>query len=181
MKPCELASEHILMPADELEHLLAAQNWSEAHRVLSKGHAAKLFLGDQGSVATLHRALNLLQPHQAEINAALGSGSFQSGAGLYLHHYHLLQVGLTNWGLQCFLGLRRYFCPDTANCRRLQIAEAECSLPRISFVLSLVAANKEIIPHNGSFLRNASISHYRLCCIPLSFVLCRRKVARQRG
>ena len=78
--------------ADELENLIGAGLWTEAHSLLTSGLAAKLFLGVLADTATLRRAVNMLQPYRREIDAGLGAGTYRSGAGLYAAYYLLQQV-----------------------------------------------------------------------------------------
>ena len=64
----------------------------EAHRLLTSGLAAKLFLGSPDNAASLRRALSLLQPHRREIDAGLGAGTYRVGAGLLSSYYTLQKV-----------------------------------------------------------------------------------------
>lgn len=67
----------------------------EAHRLLTSGLAAKLFLGPPAENATLRRALNLLHPHRREVDAGLGAGTYRSGAGLFAAFHTLQKVNKT--------------------------------------------------------------------------------------
>jgi hypothetical protein len=89
-----LAARSALDDAAEFAAWAAAGEFPLAHSVLCRSLAPRLFLlegggrGKEGH-SKLREALALLSPHAGEVDAALGSGSWRRGAGVFASFFAL--------------------------------------------------------------------------------------------
>lgn len=86
-----LISELEICDAEELNHLIGAEDWAAAHQVLTSSLAAKWFILGGKEAGKLQEVLHKLQTHQHEIEDADGLNAYSHGAGLY-HMYYKFQV-----------------------------------------------------------------------------------------
>ena len=79
-----LAARSALDDEEEFRAWAAAGAWGRAHSVLCRSLAPRLFAegGEEGK-ARLREALSTIEPHAAEVDAALGSGAWRGGAGVF--------------------------------------------------------------------------------------------------
>jgi hypothetical protein len=69
--------------------LAEAEDWAATHTLLMARFAACWFLGMPLERQRLQDTVRRLQPHEAEVDHALGGGTFYQGAGLYAGYFYL--------------------------------------------------------------------------------------------
>lgn len=67
--------------AEEFEQLAEGEEWAAAHQLLLERLAPAWLLSEPGGLERLREAVQTLESHAADIDAAGGSG--RAGAGLY--------------------------------------------------------------------------------------------------
>ena len=84
-----LAARGALDDSSEFGAWAAAGAWGSAHSVFCRSLAPRLFAEGEGEMARLREALAVIAPHAAEVDAALGSGSWRRGAGVFASFFAL--------------------------------------------------------------------------------------------
>ena len=75
--------------AGQLDHLSKAEDWPAIHTLLMSRFAARWFLGTPLERQRLVGTVRSLQPHEGQVDAALGADTFRHGAGLYAGFFFL--------------------------------------------------------------------------------------------
>jgi len=75
--------------AGQLEYLAEAEEWAATHTLLVDRFAVRWFLGLPLEGQRLQDTVRYLQPHEEEVDQAMGSNAFRQGGGLYAAYFHL--------------------------------------------------------------------------------------------